>query len=288
MKKILITGQNSYIGGMFIKWVEQWPDDYQVDEISVHGKDWKQKDFSTYDTVFHVAGIVHTKENKDNIDLFYKVNRDLTFEIAKKAKNDGVKQFIFMSTMNVYGVTSGVITEDTICKPKTSYGKSKLEAEKLIEGLQDNKFNIATIRPPMVYGPNTVGNYVRLSKLAKITPVFPNIKNKRSMIYIDNLSEFIRLIIDEKDLGIFHPQNENYVRTSYMVQLISEIHKETMFQTKLFNPIIRFMSNINVVNKVFGDLIYSKSLSQYSKNYNYYNFYESIIETEMEPVIDDE
>src|SRR5699024_10168300 len=189
MKKILITGENSYIGGMFKNWVEQWPDKYKVDEISVRGDEWKEADFSSYDTIFHVAGIVHTKENKDNIDQFYKINRDLTIEIANKAKNEGIKQFIFMSTMNVYGMTTGVITKDIPCSPKTAYGRSKLEAESLLLELQDEKFNVSIIRPPMVYGPNTVGNYVSLSKLAKITPIFPNINNQRSMIFINNLSE---------------------------------------------------------------------------------------------------
>src|SRR5699024_2652376 len=120
MKKILITGKNSYIGGKFKEWVEQWPDEYIVDEISVRGDKWKEADFSSYDTVLHVEGIVHTKEKKANIDQFYKINRDLTIEIANKAKNEGIKQFIFMSTMNVYGMTNGIITENTSCNPNTA------------------------------------------------------------------------------------------------------------------------------------------------------------------------
>lgn len=281
MKKILITGKNSYIGNMFTQWVGQWSDDYQVDEISVHGEDWKQEDFSTYDVIFHVAGIVHTKENKDNVDLFYKVNRDLTFEIAKKAKNDGVNQFIFMSTMNVYGVTSGVITENTPCRPKTAYGKSKLKAEKLIKELQDDRFNIAIIRPPMVYGPNTVGNYVNLSKLAKITPVFPNINNKRSMIYIDNLSEFIRLVIENNISGIYCPQNAEYVNVSKLVKTINRVNNKKIYMTSIFNPIIKLCMNINVFQKVFGDLIYSKKISfSGDEVYEVVSFNESVCQSE--------
>ena|SRR5690625_2484229 len=281
MKKILITGKNSYIGNMFTQWVGQWSDDYQVDEISVHGEDWKQEDFSPYDVVFHVAGIVHTKENKDNIDLFYKVNRDLTFEIAKKTKNDGANQFIFMSTMNVYGVTSGVITEDTPCKPKTAYGKSKLEAEKLIKELQDDRFNIAVIRPPMVYGPNTVGNYARLSKLAKITPVFPDINNKRSMIYIDNLSEFIRVLIELKKNGVYHPQNKELIRTSKMVQLIAKHNKRNIWFTKLGNHLLNISSRNKLIKKIFGSLYYLPSMSDYPNiKYQLVNLNESIERTE--------
>lgn len=64
MKKILITGANSYIGTSFEKWLSQWLDDYKVDTFDMIDGTWKEKDFSQYDTVFHVAGIVHIKEKK--------------------------------------------------------------------------------------------------------------------------------------------------------------------------------------------------------------------------------
>src|SRR5699024_10485464 len=101
MKKILITGKNSYIGGKFKEWVEQWPDEYIVDEISVRGDEWKEADFSIYDSVFHVAGIAHRKETKKNKNLYFEVNRDLVQKVAFKAKRDGVRQFIFLSSMSV-------------------------------------------------------------------------------------------------------------------------------------------------------------------------------------------
>lgn len=266
MKKILITGKNSYIGTKFKERMAQWPDEYEVTEISVRGEDWKKVDFSSYDTVLHVAGIVHTKENENNVDLFYKVNRDLTLELAKKVKSNKAKQFIFMSTMNVYGMTNGVITKDTPCDPKTAYGKSKLEAEKLLLELQDENFNISIVRPPMVYGPNTVGNYVSLSKLAKITPIFPNVNNQRSMIYIENLSEFLRLIIEDNASGIYCPQNADLVQTSEMVCLIAQNHDHTIWFTKAGNFLIKLLANNSLVKKIFGDLYYDKSMSNYKNN----------------------
>lgn len=281
MKKILITGKNSYIGTKFKEWVVQWPDKYEVTEISVRGEDWKKADFSLYDSVLHVAGTVHTKENKDNINLFYRVNRDLTIEIANKAKNEGIQQFIFMSTMNVYGVSTGIITKDTLCNPKTAYGKSKLEAENLLLELQDGKFNISIVRPPMVYGPNTVGNYVSLSKLAKVTPIFPNINNQRSMIYIDNLSEFIRLSIEDNIFGIYCPQNTEYVNVSDLVKKISEINKKKIYLSKVFNPIIKMFMNISVSQKVFGNLLYEKKLSLFDEyDYNVVSFDDSVYKSE--------
>ena len=187
MKKILITGKNSYIGNSLVRWLGYYHNRYSIDSISLKSDDWKKKKFSEYDVVLHVAGIAHIKETKENEGLYYKVNRDLTYEIAQKAKTEGVKQFIFLSSMSVYGIMEGVISADTPLKPNSAYGKSKLEGEKLIENLHDASFTVAILRPPMVYGNNCRGNYTKLAALALKTPVFPKVDNKRSMIYIDNL-----------------------------------------------------------------------------------------------------
>lgn len=159
MKKILITGANSYIGTSFEKYMAQWPEKYQVDTVDMIDGTWREKDFSGYDTVFHVAGIAHQKETQENAELYYKINRDLAFDTAVKAKTDGVKQFIFLSSMSVYGLETGVITKETVPTPKSNYGKSKLQAEELLNGLADETFKVAILRPPMVYGKGCKGNY---------------------------------------------------------------------------------------------------------------------------------
>src|SRR5699024_5538582 len=159
-----------------------------------------------------------------------------TIEVAKKAKSDGVKQFIFMSSIIVYGTKNEFIDKNTEPNPDNFYGESKLQAEQGILPLQDENFSIAIIRPPMIYGKGSKGNYPLLSKLAQITPIFPDYDNQRSMLHIDNLTEFLRIIIDYDDSGIFFPQNEEYVKTSDMVRTISEVHGKKMYQTRLFNP----------------------------------------------------
>ncbi|WP_315113921.1 NAD-dependent epimerase/dehydratase family protein [Clostridium intestinale] len=257
MKNILITGANSYIGTSFEKWLEKYPDKYNIDTVDMKYESWKEKDFSVYDVVFHVAGIAHIKETKENTELYYKINRDLAYEAAKKAKADGVKHFIFLSSMSVYGIETGCINEETIPNPKSNYGKSKLQAEELILGLQDDKFKLAILRPPMIYGKGCRGNYPKLAKLATKSPIFPNIENKRSMLYIDNLCEFVRVLINDSMSGLFLPQNDEYVCTSDMVKLIANTHGKNIYMTKIFNPILRLL-NIGVVNKVFGDLLYVK------------------------------
>jgi nucleoside-diphosphate-sugar epimerase len=279
MEKILITGSNSYIGTSLKKWLGSYPDKYFVDTISLRNDLWKEKDFSKYDVVLHVAGIAHIKETKDNANLYFRVNRDLAFETAKKAKSDGVKQFIFFSSMSVYGIERGVIDKNSPLNPKSSYGKSKLQAEELIKPLGDDGFKIAILRPPMIYGKDCKGNYPRLASVALKVPIFPDIENRRSMIYIDNLCELVRLLIDDHSSGVFTPQNKEYVRSSEMVKMIAETHGKKIKMTKLFNPLIRLLK-INVVNKVFGDLIYEKSVSEYKKNYNKYELKTSVYFTE--------
>lgn len=281
MIKILITGENSYVGKSFEKWLRNYPDLYSINSISLRDTLWKEKDFSGFDVVFHVAGIAHTNETEENEHLYYRVNRDLAYEVAQKAKIEGVKQFIFISSMSVYGIEAGVIGENTPLKPKSNYGKSKLQAEELIITLEDAFFKVAILRPPMIYGKDCKGNYTRLANLAVKTPIFPNIKNKRSMIYIDNLCEFVRLIIEDSKRGFFHPQNREYVCTSEMVKLISEYHGKKIWMTKLFNFFIGFFQ-IGTLNKVFGDLVYEKYISEPKMKYHIYDFKTSIPLTERE------
>ncbi|NQX59448.1 glycosyltransferase [Paenibacillus qinlingensis] len=281
MKKILITGTSSYVGNNLKKWLLNEPNKYSVDSISLRNDSLKGIDFSEYDVVFHVAGIAHINETKDNVKLYYEVNRDLAYETAKKAKRDGVNQFIFLSSMSVYGIESGVITKDSPLKPKSNYGKSKLQAEELISTLEDEDFKIAKLRPPIIYGKGCKGNYPKLASLILKTPIFPDIENKRSMIYIDNLSEFVKWIIDNGARGLFIPQNKEYVKTSKMVQMIAEAHGKRIQVTKLFNPLLVLMKKNSTFNKIFGDLVYEKSLSKYDTQYNYFiDFKNSIKLTE--------
>ena len=281
MKKILITGANSYIGTSIEKWLGRYPDKYSIDTVDMRGDDWKKRDFSEYDVVFHVAGIAHIKETKKNAVLYYKVNCDLAYETAQKVKDDGVKQFIFLSSMSVYGIENGVIDRNSSLNPKSNYGKSKLQAEKWIVSLENKSYKIAILRPPMIYGKGCKGNYPKLVKFILKMPFFPDVENKRSMIYIDNLCEFVKILIDGCRSGLFFPQNEEYVCTSDMVRLIAEAHGKKIWMTKLFNPLLSLLK-IGIVNKVFGDLVYKKSMSEYKDNYYLHDFKTSILLTETE------
>lgn len=261
MKKILITGANSYIGTSFERYIkENYPDDYVVDTVDMIDGSWREKDFSGYDSVFHVAGIAHQKETKQNAPSYYNVNRDLAIETAQKAKNDGVKQFIFLSSMSVYGMDTGVITKKTAPNPKSNYGKSKLQAEEGINKLADGIFKVCTLRPPMVYGEGCKGNYQTLVSIAKKTPVFANYKNQRSMIHIDNLSSFVKEAIGGEYEGLFLPQDPEYVCTSKMVQSIAIDMGKQMKLWGIFNPFVSILKHCTTKGKkAFGDLYYEKT-----------------------------
>jgi len=284
--RILITGENSYIGKSFEAWLAKYPDKYSVDTISVRDDSWKRKSFRQYDVVFHVAGIAHVSSDPKLESMYYSVNKDLAIEVAKKSKSDGVHQFIFMSSIIVYGDScneDGVIDRNTVPKPSNFYGNSKLEAEKGLEALEDDQFGIVILRPPMIYGRGSKGNYPRLARLARTIPVFPDFENKRSMLHIDNLCEFIRLMVDNRERGIFFPQNVEYVKTSEMVKLVAEVHGKRVRLIKVFNPVLKAMlSRIELVNKVFGNLVYDRDLSRYKQPYQIRSLRESIQLTELE------
>lgn len=264
MSRILITGAGSYIGTSFEKYIKELNSDYTVDTVDMTKKNWKEKDFSKYDVVFHVAGIAHIKEDESNKALYYEVNHKLAVETAKKAKEEGVKQFIFLSSMSVYGMETGVITKDTIPQPISNYGKSKLMAEKDMEKLRDSNYKLAIVRPPMIYGEGCKGNYNSLVKFAKIMPLFPYIDNQRSMLHIDNLNIYIKKLIDEEKDGLYFPQDEEYVCTSEMVKDIANEQGKEIKLTRVLNGFVYLAQKMpgkigKMANKAFGNLIYSKN-----------------------------
>lgn len=274
MKKVLITGANSYIGDNVKAYLLSYSDEYEVFTKDTIGWNPIANDFRDVDVVFNVAGIAHIKETNNNRHLYYDVNRDLVIRIAKAAKAGGVKQFILLSSMSVYGLTVGHITKETPVDPVNAYGKSKAEADAEIAKLEDDNFSFACLRPPMVYGKNCKGNFQSLRKFALKSPIFPDFNNKRSMVYIYNLCEFVKSVIDDNKSGLFFPQNVDYVNTSAMVSLIAKENNKTIKLTRAFNWIIKLV-HLNVIKKVFGDLTY-EAVDLIDK----YTFEESIFQTE--------
>jgi len=291
MIRILITGANSYIGTSFANYLAQpeFAGKYQVDTLDMIGDAWRSYDFSKYDAVYHVAGIAHSDNGKiseERAKLYYAVNTDLTVECAKRAKEAGVKQFIFMSSAIVYGDSAPIgkeklITRDTPVNPANCYGDSKVQAENGIRPLDCDSFKVVILRPPMIFGKGSKGNYPLLSKLACKLPVFPKVENKRSMLYIGNLVEFVRLMIENGERGTFWPQNPQYSNTSEVIAQIAKAHGKRCMLIPGFGWALKILSHVTgLVNKAFGNLAYDQCMSVYKLPYQKYSLREAIERTE--------
>ena len=294
MKKILITGANSYIGTSFEAYLKaHYVDDYIVDTIDMMTGSWEDKSFAGYDSVFHVAGIAHADNreiSEEKKKLYYSINTDLAIQTAVKAKNDGVKQFVFMSSAIVYGDSapigeSKLITKDTLPAPDNCYGDSKLQAEIALLKLNEESFKVVIIRSPMIYGEGCRGNYPLLVKIAVKCPLFPYVNNQRSMLYIDNLCEFVRLLICNEEKGIFWPQNREYSNTSELVKLIAKCHgKRIVIIYGLESMLKKIGCKIPIINKAFGSLIYEQEISVYKEEYRIHCLTDSIELTERKKI----
>lgn len=279
MKKVLILGKQSYLGESLYKWLQRNPEQYEVSIVGTKNYAWKKADWENVDAIVDFAGIAHINNiTEDMKPLFYSVNCDLTGEIGKWAKDHDVKQMVYFSSMNVYGDYCEQITDLATENPTSFYGDSKLKGDRKLRNLEDESFKVAHIRPPFVYGKNCTGNYNSISKIAKKTPIFPTYTNKKSMIYIDNLCEFVRMLIDEGFGGVYAPQNKELVSTADLVREINCAAGRKVLFTGLFNwaiPIGNKMTRI--VRRAFANDCYDLKLSNYW-NYKYYvvDFKESI------------
>ena len=297
VKKVLITGAGSYIGETFRAYAGKHYPALHIDAVDMLDRSWKKADFSSYDIVYHVAGIAHA--DVGNVDdatkeKYYKVNTDLAVEVCKKAKAEGVKEFIFMSSMIVYGDSAPygkkkVVDEHTVPQPANFYGDSKLQADVAVRDLADDKFKVVVLRPPMIYGKGSKGNYPSLAKLAKKLPIFPKIENERSMLHIDNLCEFlcqIMLVEFCTPSVVLIPQNAEWTKTSEMVREIADVGGKSIKLLKVLNPAVWLGSKVpgkigGLVNKAFGNSCYAHEISVYEGiDYQKIDLKESIRRTE--------
>lgn len=263
MKRILILGNDGYIGSHIEIWLSQYGD-LDVQGVCIKNDEWKTIDFQGYDALIDAVGIAHVKPRKKLKPLFYSINTGLTIALCEKAKKSGVGQFIFLSSMNVFGDQCGIITSTENPKPSSFYGDSKLKADNQIQAMNSDTFKVASVRPPAVYGKDCKGNFCTLVKYATKLPVFPDYEQKKSMIFIDNLCEFIRLLIENDSSGLYYPQNREYTSTTEMVKSIAKINKHKICFVKGFNSILRILEKrVRIINRAFADDAYKLELSEY-------------------------
>ena len=277
---ILITGAGSYVGTQVANWLEK-DGQFKVDAVDTFGENWKKADYTQYEVVYHVAGIAHVNADPKMEPLYYQVNRDLTIAIAKHAKEAGVEQFIFMSSMIVFhesqSLKAEVLTRNTQPNPNGFYGDSKLQAEMGLKELECETFKVCILRPPMIYGPNSKGNFPRLAKLAVKIPVFPAWHNKRSMLFIDNLGEFVKQAIVRQLSGTFYPQNRELADTVEIIRFFAKEAGHKVWITRLLNPFVWLGSFIlQPINKMFATYHYDPSMSEMDFDYQLVSFEESL------------
>lgn len=281
MARILITGSGSYVGESVRNYILSTSSEFEIDTVDTIGKNWQKADYKKYDVVFHVAGIAHVNADPKMKPLYYRVNRDLTVDIAKYAKNAGVKQFIFMSSQIVFhesqSLKTEVLTKDTKPAPNGFYGDSKLQAENGLHELESEDFKVCILRPCMIYGPNAKGNFPRLARLASKTPIFPEWHNKRSMLYIDNLAEFVKQAINRQLAGTFYPQNRELADTVEIIRFFAKAAGHNVWITKLFNPFVWMASFIlQPINKMFATYYYDPKMSEMDFDYQLISLEESL------------
>lgn len=294
MKKVLITGANSYIGVSFEKYAKtHYASELIIDTLDMIDGSWRNTDFSPYDVIFHVAGIAHAdvgNVSEETKKKYYAINTDLAIETARKAKEEGVHQFVFMSSAIVYGDSAPYgkkkrITKDTEPQPANFYGDSKWQADKGIRELASPGFITTVLRPPMIYGKGSKGNYPTLAAMAKKLPIFPDVDNERSMLYIENLCEFLCQVMIRGEGGVFWPQNIEYTRTSDMVRMIGDACGHKVRVSKAWNWAVGLASKVpgkisGLANKAFGNMSYDQSMSKYDFPYQLVDLKESIRRTE--------
>ena len=284
MKKVLITGAGSYVGESVRRYIlAKMPGEYQIDAVDTMGDNWKKADYSQYEVVFHVAGIAHVNADPKMEPLYYKVNRDLTIEVARHAQEAGVKQFIFMSSQIVFhesqSLKTEVLTAQTKPNPNGFYGDSKLQAEEGLKALraEGGQMKMCILRPCMIYGPNAKGNFPRLAKLARKTPVFPAWHNKRSMLYVDNLAEFVLQAMERELEGTFYPQNRELADTVEIIRYFAKAAGHRVWITRLLNPFVWLGSFVlQPINKMFATYYYDPAMSAMEFDYQLVSFEESL------------
>lgn len=219
MNKILLTGSTGYLGSSFLN---KYKEKYFFKFFSSLTQKLEDIIFKEIDIILHCAALVHQKIEHP-YEKYHEINVEYPVKLAKLAKESGVKQFVFISTIAVYGEGLEKLDEKTDCNPITPYGISKLEAEKQLLELNDENFKVSIVRPPMIYGKNAPGNIDSLVKLVKKLPILPlgGIQNKRSFIYIGNLCYIIDEIIKQEKSGIFLANDDEPLSTTKLCELIA-------------------------------------------------------------------
>ena len=302
MKHILITGANGFIGSHLCRYLEEngyrLRRCFRTPSLDVGENDVVTGDINalTYwidaldgiDTVIHLAGEAHNTNKKGyNAPKFMKVNYEGTQKLAYEAASFGVRRFIFLSSIAVYGAGVTQITDSTKPQPDTLYGVSKLQAEMAIQSIcKDSQMNYVTLRPPLVYGPDAPGNIARLKKLISLgLPLpFASIKNKRSLISVMNLASIIHACIEDVSVRneMFLVSDTVELSTCDLIRMLAaEMGRPCFFfqfSERWLNLLFKCIGLSGEFNKAFGSLVLDVKRLERTLNW-------SPVETPLEAIL---
>lgn len=269
-KTLMITGASGFIGSNFIK---KYENEYNIVPVCLIKNKPEDLDYTGVDTILHLAALVHQMKGAPE-EKYFEVNTELTRRLATIAKEKGVKHFVFYSTVKVYGFDGELtnhdflLTENSPCNPNDPYGASKYEAEKILNSLQDEKFKVAMVRPPMVYGDGVKGNMLSLMKLINILPIIPfNYEhNRRSIISTENLLYMTHLIIKNEADGVYLGTEGNPVSIKEIVESIEKGLGKRKINIKFPSFIFKLLCKIklDVMVRLYGTLAF-KQENNYEK-----------------------
>jgi nucleoside-diphosphate-sugar epimerase len=285
MKKILVTGASGFVGQFLCKTLSKSGRsvlgavrsansnliDHNIKYISVGDisfkKNWKDH-LIDVNCIIHCAGRAH-KMNDNNVDAYRLTNLESTKRLAEQAADAGVKRLIFLSSIKVNGESTDHINSTKkffytdIPNPQDPYAISKLKAEKALWQISlRTGLEIVVVRLPLVYGHGVKGNMARLIELIKSRVPFPLsiVKNKRSMIGIDNLIDLLIRCIDHVDASgkTFLVSDDDDLSTPQIINLIALSMKKKVY----FFPLPLFLLKIifsiigkrREINRLIGSL----------------------------------
>lgn len=265
MKKLLVTGSSGYLGSSFLN---LYKNKYLFQKFSLLNQKLENINFNGINIVLHCAALVHQKVEL-SYEKYHEINVKYPITLAKLAKQNGVKQFVFISTIAVYGEEKEILDENTICNPIIFYGKSKLEAEKELLKLNDDSFTVSIIRPPMIYGKSAPGNIDSLVKLVKKLAIIPlgNIENRRSFIFIQNLCHLVDEIITQEKQGIFLASDDEPLSTSKLIELIAKNLDKKIYLIKIpfFESLLKILKP-SFHKRLYGSLEVDNSITKQKLN----------------------
>lgn len=260
MLTVAVTGANGFVGQRFMKYKTER---YRLIPVSLRDVKPESINLKDADVVVHLAGKAHDMSLQDE-QVYMNINYELTKALANHALRSGVKHFIYVSSVKVYGEGGDeALNENSDCHPEDPYGKSKLKAEQYLQSIQNDSFVVSIVRPPVVYGPGVKGNIIRLLAAVDKGSMLPlgNTRNRRTMVFLDNLIELIHRIIDNRAAGIFVAGDRQPLSTDGLIRIIGDkLGKKTkLISVPGFMRKLMSMVKPGLYKRLFGSFVIDNS-----------------------------